>query len=69
MKKTILASLLAAGFINANAQAVTDTVAVGASYANHVWYSLANDEQGNAPKNNWDIAFDAGGLTRLAGAQ
>lgn len=40
------------------AQVVTDTVSVGAGYANQVWYSLANDDQGSAPKNNWDIAFD-----------
>jgi len=61
MKKTILASLLWAGIINANAQVITDTVSIGASYANQVWYSLANDEQGTAPKNNWDVAFDASG--------
>ncbi|TND09806.1 MAG: hypothetical protein FD123_930 [Bacteroidetes bacterium] len=43
----------------ASAQAViTDTVSLGAGYANQVWYSLANDNQGSAPKNNWDIAFD-----------
>jgi hypothetical protein len=35
-----------------------DTVSTGAGYANQVWYSLANDNQGVAPKNNWDIAFD-----------
>lgn len=37
---------------------VTDTVSLGTGYANQVWYSLQNDEQGSAPKNNWDIAFD-----------
>jgi hypothetical protein len=37
---------------------VTDTVSTGAGYANQVWHSLANDDQGTAPKNNWDIAFD-----------
>jgi hypothetical protein len=36
-----------------------DTVSTGAGYANQVWYSLANDNQGSAPKTNWDIAFDA----------
>lgn len=40
---------------------VTDTVTTGTSYANQVWYSLPNDEQGNAPKDNWDIAFEATG--------
>ncbi len=41
-----------------NSQTI-DTVSTGAGYANQVWYSLANDEQGSAPKTNWDIAFDA----------
>jgi len=62
MKKVLLASLLAAGSLSVNAQAVVDTVSVGASYANNVWYSLANDEQGSAPKNNWDLAFDVSGF-------
>jgi hypothetical protein len=62
MKKTILSLLLAAALMPCNAQTVTDTVSVGASYANQVWYSLSADEQGNAPKNNWDIAFDASGF-------
>ncbi len=48
--------------INANAQIITDTVSLGAGYANQTWYSLQNDEQGTAPKNNWDIAFDVGGF-------
>ncbi len=43
----------------ASAQApVTDTVSLGTGYANQVWYSLQNGDQGSAPKNNWDIAFD-----------
>lgn len=41
-----------------SAQQVTDTVSLGAGYANQKWYSLANDEQGVSPKNNWDIAFE-----------
>lgn len=43
-------------------QSVIDTVSTGAGYAKQVWYSLENDEQGDAPKNNWDIAFDCGGF-------
>ncbi len=62
MKKVLLASLFVAGSVSANAQAVIDTVSVGAAYANNVWYSLANDEQGSAPKNNWDLAFDVSGF-------
>ncbi|MFN8711609.1 MAG: T9SS type A sorting domain-containing protein [Bacteroidota bacterium] len=48
-------------FIAAGATAqtiITDTVSLGAGYANQVWYSLLNDNQGSAPKNNWDLAFD-----------
>lgn len=41
-------------------QAVIDTVSIGPGYANQVWYSLENDEQGTAPKNDWTIAFDCG---------
>jgi hypothetical protein len=52
----LFASLLVAG--TAGAQAVTDTISVGAGYANQVWYSLQNDVQGSSAKNNWDIAFD-----------
>lgn len=44
---------------NSKAQLITDTVSLGPGYANQKWYSLANDEQGTSPKNNWDIAFDA----------
>jgi hypothetical protein len=52
-----LIALIAASF-TLNAQQVTDTVSLGAGYANQKWYSLENDEQGTAPKNNWDIAFE-----------
>lgn len=57
MKKGLLLSFLAlAGF--SNAQLVSDSVSMGAGYANNIWYSLANDEQGTAqPANNWDIGL------------
>lgn len=61
MKKALLTMLLATALIRSSAAPVTDTVSIAASYANQVWYSLENDEQGTAPKNNWDIAFDASG--------
>ena len=44
--------------LNVSAQAVNDVVSIGATYTDQVWYSLQNDEQGTAPKNNWDLAFD-----------
>ena len=62
MKKAILTSLLAATCMSAGAQVITDTVSTGATYVNQVWYSLSADEQGNAPKNNWDLAFDVSGF-------
>lgn len=57
MKKGLLLSFLAfAGF--SNAQLVNDSVAMGAGYANNIWYSLQNDEQGTAQAaNNWDLGF------------
>lgn len=57
MKKILLASLIAATALPTTAQ-VNDSVLTGAGYANQIWYSLQNDEQGTAPKNNWDLAFN-----------
>lgn len=62
MKKTVLSILAFTSiFLQVNAQIKTDTVSLGATYAQEKWYSLANDEQGASPKNNWDLAFDIGG--------
>lgn len=60
MKKQLLTALvIGMGAHCAHAQTViTDTVVLGAGYANQVWYSLENDEQGTAVKDNWDIGFD-----------
>lgn len=64
MKKQILTAFLGLAALGANAQtAVTDTVVLGAGYANQVWYSLTNDEQGTAAKDNWDLAFDIVDIT------
>ncbi|GAA4460654.1 hypothetical protein GCM10023093_03680 [Nemorincola caseinilytica] len=62
MKKQILIGAMALAAMNVGAQVVVDTVYTGAGYANNIWYSLANDNQGTAPKNNWDLAFDASGF-------
>lgn len=65
MKKiAIIIGQIAITQISVNAQIIKDTVSIGAGYANENWYSLQNDEQGNAPKNEWDIAFS----TSSAGA-
>lgn len=64
MRKTLLTTgLLAMAALGANAQIVIDTVSVGASYANHKFYSLKNDEQGTQSKDNWDIAFEINDIT------
>lgn len=55
---TLIALITASFSCMLNAQQVTDTVSLGAGYANQKWYSLQNDEQGTAPRNNWDIAFE-----------
>lgn len=58
MRKLNLLFLSVFAVISVGAQQIIDTVSVGAGYANQQWYSLANDEQGSSPKNNWDIAFE-----------
>lgn len=62
MKKLILPFAFMLISFAMQAQSVVDTVSLGAGYANQVWYSLENDEQGSAPKNNWDLAFETGGF-------
>jgi hypothetical protein len=59
MKKLILSAALASLAGAASSQTViADSVYLGTSYANNVWYSLANDSVGAQPKNNWDLAFE-----------
>ncbi len=60
MKKQILALTLCVAAFAAKAQTI-DTVNLGAGYANQIWYSLPNDEQGTQPKNNWDLGFRTSG--------
>jgi hypothetical protein len=62
-KALLLTSILTAAVLGTQAQPVKDSVQLGAGYANQVWYSLDNDEQGSAPKNNWDLAFDMKNIT------
>lgn len=61
MKKISLFLTLTTFVFSAHSQTIIDTVSTGATYANQVWYSLANDNQNSAPKNNWDLAFDVSG--------
>jgi hypothetical protein len=62
MKRVLLAALFAQIWSQTQAQVIADTVSTGAAYTNQVWYSLESDEHGTAPKDNWDIAFDATGF-------
>lgn len=61
MKTTTLIALGISAYLSTQAQAVIDTVSIGANYTNQVWYSLQNDEQGSSAKNNWDLAFSVTG--------
>lgn len=63
MKKQLLATLMLASAVTANAQVKNDTVTLGAGYVNQVWYSLANDEKGTQPRANWDLAFNLKDIT------
>jgi hypothetical protein len=64
MKKiTTLSFLFLSAFSVLKAQAVNDSVITGANYVNQIWYSLANDEQGTQPKDNWDLAFEVSGFS------
>lgn len=58
MKKLTCLMIACLSALGSKAQIITDTVSTGVEYANQVWYSLVNDEQGAAPQNNWDLAFD-----------
>jgi hypothetical protein len=62
MKKQLLTALLLSTGMGVNAQ-TNDSVLLTGGYANQVWYSLQNDEQGSATKNNWDLAFDMKAIT------
>ncbi|MCX6271182.1 MAG: T9SS type A sorting domain-containing protein [Bacteroidetes bacterium] len=50
--------MLLGGFSSSRAQVmVNDSVQMGASYANEVYYSMANGNAGTALRDSWDIAF------------
>jgi len=62
MKKLSILAVASLVYATLGAQTVIDTVSIGSGYANQVWYSLQNDNQGTSPKNNWDLAFATGGM-------
>ena len=62
MKKlifTLSASLFALGSY-AQWNPVNDSIEMGATYLNNVYYSLLNGEVSTAPTNNWHLAFRTG---------
>ncbi|HLV41425.1 MAG TPA: T9SS type A sorting domain-containing protein [Brumimicrobium sp.] len=63
MKKTILfTALLLTGSQLLNAQAVTETVSIGAGYTNETWYSLETGDQNSRIAADWDLSFDLTGI-------
>ena len=66
MKRKILSAIAACFVYTASqAQVVNDTVVTLPSYANNVWYSLANDDQATSAANTWHMGLIAGTSTLL----
>lgn len=63
MKRILLTAFSAAAIAAAAQNDIHDTVTTSAAYANDIWYSLQNDNQGSQPRANWDLAFEANGYT------
>ena len=58
MKKLLTISIILLASTNLFAQTVvSDSVTMGAGYANQIWYSMSGGEVSQSPNNNWDIAF------------
>jgi len=57
----LLGSVISLLNMQADAQVITDTVSVGAGYANQNYYQLSSGNEHTAPKNEWDIAFQTSG--------
>lgn len=58
MKRIVFSAIITSLLTTtAGAQAVYDTVITNPTYANNVWYSLANDDQATSAANSWDIGL------------
>jgi hypothetical protein len=66
MKKTIysiailiaaFSSIISGNLLQAQGSSVSDTLVMGASYANEIYYSMSGGKILVAPRNTWDIAF------------
>ncbi len=53
----LIAGLLSNLHVPAQITYTKDSILMGASYANEVYYSMANGEVSEAPRDSWDIAF------------
>lgn len=62
MKKFILSLSVVFATGSLVAQQVVDSVNMTPSYANQIWYSMADGEISDAPKDEWDIAFQIQGF-------
>ncbi|NMH29540.1 T9SS type A sorting domain-containing protein [Flavobacterium silvaticum] len=58
MKKRILLSAMGLLGLTMSAQSVPGSVAMGAGYANQVYYKLSNQATNSYPSSSWDIAFN-----------
>jgi len=56
-KKIILVLVACATYGLGKAQISYDTVITNPTYANNVWYSLENDDQGSFAANAWDVSL------------
>jgi len=61
MKKSILliVTLIAGGIASAQ---ITDTVSIGAGYANENYFTISTGNEVSVVRNNWDLAFASSGL-------
>lgn len=68
---TLCALVFSSATLFAKAQAINETVSLGASYANETWYQLSSGTETSAAKSEWDLAFAADGFSsaiRINGA-
>jgi len=53
----LLSSVIILNSFTSNAQADADSIIMGASYANDIYYSMENGEVHSVDRKNWDIGF------------
>ena len=63
MNKFLQLAITALAFSFSSIAQTTDTVSIGAGYANQVWYSLDSNERANASGTSWDLGFQISGFS------